>query len=569
MFFQQYYLDCLSHASYLIGDRTTGTAVVVDPQRDVSGYLEDARTNGFTITHIIETHFHADFLSGHLELSAQTGASIVYGRSAEGRAGFDILALGDGDHISLGKIDLEILETPGHTPESICIVVRPDGPGSEPYGVLTGDTLFVGDVGRPDLLVAVGMSADDLARSLYRSVHDKLLTLPDTTRVFPAHGAGSACGKNLSTETSSTIGEQRRTNYALAPMDVDDFVDAVTQGQSVAPLYFLFAAQKNQRSHELLDEQAEIAMLTADQVVDHQRNGAVVIDTRDDWSFALGHLRGSVNVGLTGRFAEYVGEVMEPDTPIILVTDTGHEQEARTRLARIGFDNVIGALGEPVRVFFTRPELAERQSRLSVEALAERIASVKDLVLIDVRNEGEVEFGTLPGARNIPLPTLLQTIHELDWDAPTIVFCAGGYRSSIASSLLRAHGFTDTSDLIGGYGAWAASNIPAQLPTIGVDEVATDGSVLLLDCREDDEWQAGRVDGALHIPMAQLPSRIDEISDSSAIVCICRSGNRSGKVTAWLLNKGYTAMNMSGGMKAWAAAGRDVAGSGAGDGTVI
>ena len=569
MFFQQYYLDCLSHASYMIGDPVSGKAVVVDPQRDVSGYMDDARAHGLTITHIIETHFHADFLSGHLELAAQTGAPIVYGASARDRVNFDILALGDGDHISVGSVDLEILETPGHTPESICVVVRADGPASEPYGVLTGDTLFVGDVGRPDLLVAVGMKADDLARSLYHSLHDKLLALPDATRVFPAHGAGSACGKNISTETTSTIGDQRRTNYALAPMDIDDFVDAVTQGQSVAPLYFLSAAQKNQRAHDLLDEQAEIALLSADEVVEHQRKGAVVIDARDDWSFALGHLRGSVNVGLTGRFAEYVGEVMEPDTPIILVTDTGHEQEARTRLARIGFDNVLGALEEPVRVFFTRPDLAERQSRLSVEALAERIASVKDLVLIDVRNEGEVEFGTLPGARNIPLPTLLQTIHELDWDAPTIVFCAGGYRSSIASSLLRSHGFTDTSDLIGGYGAWAASNIPSQLPTIGVDDVPTDESVLLLDCREDDEWQAGRVEGAVHIPMAQLPSRIGEIGDTRTIVCICRSGNRSGKVTAWLLNKGYTALNMTGGMKAWATAGREVTGTGGSAGTVI
>ena len=569
MFFQQYYLDCLSHASYMIGDPTSGKAVVVDPQRDVSGYVDDARANGLTITHIIETHFHADFLSGHLELSSLTGAPIVYGKSALGRAGYDILALGDGDHISVGAIDLEILETPGHTPESICVIVRPDGPGTEPFGVLTGDTLFVGDVGRPDLLVAVGMEAGDLARDLYRSLHDKLLRLPDATRVYPAHGAGSACGKNLSTETSSTIGEQRRTNYALKPMDVDDFVDAVTQGQSVAPLYFLFAAQKNQRSHELLDENAEIPMLRVDDVLAHQRNGAVVIDSRDDWSFALGHLRGSVNVGLNGRFAEYVGEVMEPDTPVILVTDAGHEQEARTRLARIGFDNVIGALEEPVRTFFTRPELTERQSRLSVESLAERIASVKDLVLIDVRNEGEVEFGTLPGARNIPLPALLQTIHELDWDAPTIVFCAGGYRSSIASSLLRAHGFTDTSDLIGGYGAWAASNIPVSLPTIEPGDVPIDGSATLLDCREDDEWQAGHVDGAVHIPMAQLPGRFDEIDTSRTIVCICRSGNRSGKVTAWLLNKGHAAVNMTGGMKAWAGAGRTVTGTGRTTGTVI
>ncbi|MEY2768206.1 MAG: hypothetical protein RI912_1869, partial [Actinomycetota bacterium] len=359
MIFQQYYLECLSHASYLIGDTTTGKAVVVDPQRDVSGYVNDAHEQGLSITHIIETHFHADFLSGHLELAAQTGAAIVYGHAARGRVGYDIVTMGDGDTIDLGTVELEFMETPGHTPESVCVVVH-DG-GDSPYGVLTGDTLFVGDVGRPDLLGAVGFTADGLARQLHHSLHEKLLKLPDSTRVFPAHGAGSACGKNLSTETSSTIGEQRRTNYALAPMDVDDFVDAVTQGQSVAPLYFLFAAQKNQRAHELLDEQAPIALLDADTVLARQADGAVVIDSRDDWSFALGHFRGSINVGLTGRFAEYVGEVMQPDTPIIVVTEEGHEQEARTRLARIGFDNVLGALAEPVKTFFLRPELTERQ----------------------------------------------------------------------------------------------------------------------------------------------------------------------------------------------------------------
>ena len=567
MIFQQYYLECLSHASYLIGDTTTGKAVVVDPQRDVSGYIHDAQEQGLSITHIIETHFHADFLSGHLELAAQTGAAIVYGHAARGRVGYDIVTMGDSDTIDLGEVELEFMETPGHTPESVCVVVH-DGSGT-PYGVLTGDTLFVGDVGRPDLLGAVGFTADGLARQLHHSLHEKLLKLPDSTRVFPAHGAGSACGKNLSTETSSTIGEQRRTNYALAPMDVDDFVDAVTQGQSVAPLYFLFAAQKNQRAHELLDEQAPIAMLDADTVLARQAEGAVVIDSRDDWSFAVGHFRGSINVGLTGRFAEYVGEVMQPDTPIIVVTEEGHEQEARTRLARIGFDNVLGALAEPVKTFFLRPELTERQSRLSVEAMAERIASVKDLVLVDVRGEGEVALGTIHGARNIPLPALLQTLDELDHAAPTVVFCAGGYRSSIASSLLRSHGFRDVSDLIGGYGAWAASNIPVSLPSVEPGDVPVDGSDLLLDCRENDEWETGHVGTALHIPMAQLPARIGEMPHGRRIVNICRSGNRSGKVTAWLLNNGFDAVNMTGGMKAWDASGLPVVRTDGARGTVI
>ena len=259
MFFRQYYLGCLSHASYLIGDTTTGRAVVVDPQRDVAEYLTDAEAHGLSITQVLETHFHADFLSGHLELAAQTGATIGYGRAAAGRAEFPIETYADGDRILLGEVELEILETPGHTPESISIVVYPNGGGSAPYGVLTGDTLFIGDVGRPDLLASVGVTAEELAKQLFSSLHAKLLTLPDDTKVFPAHGAGSACGKNLSTETVSTIGEQRRTNYALAPMSEAEFVEAVTQGQSVAPLYFSFAANRNRQQRELLAEDISVA----------------------------------------------------------------------------------------------------------------------------------------------------------------------------------------------------------------------------------------------------------------------------------------------------------------------
>ncbi len=456
MFFRQYYLGCLSHASYLVGDTTTGRAVVVDPQRDVDEYLADAEAHGLTITHVVETHFHADFLSGHLELASRTGAAIVYGAAAAGRTQFPIETHGDGDMIVLGDVVLEILETPGHTPESISIVIRPEGPGSTPYGVMTGDTLFIGDVGRPDLLASVGFTAEALARQLYHSLHDKLLMLPDATKVFPAHGAGSACGKNLSTETVSSIGEQRQTNYALASMTEDEFLEAVTQGQSVAPLYFLFAATKNRESRDLL-EHVEVRRMSLVEVQDAMAAGAVVIDGRDDVAFAQGHLRGSINVGLGGRFAEYTGEVMQPGTPIVLVTDPGQEEIAATRLARIGFDDVIGALADPLPTFVEHPDAIERLSRLSVAEFSERRGEVSGLVVIDIRNPGEIALGTIPGALHLALPQLLMRLGELERTAPTVVFCAGGYRSAIASSLMRSHGFTDVSDIIGGYTAWATA----------------------------------------------------------------------------------------------------------------
>jgi len=564
--FTQYYLDCLSHASYLVGDTDSGRAVVVDPQRDIAEYLRDAEAKGLTIVKVIETHFHADFLSGHLELAVATGAEIVYGRAAAGRVGFPVETPGDGAHISLGTVDLEILETPGHTPESICIVIRPDGPTDDPYGVLTGDTLFIGDVGRPDLLSAVGHDATDMARDLHRSLHTKLLVLPDDTRVFPAHGAGSACGKNLSTETTSTIGEQRRSNYALQPMVVEDFVDAVTQGQSVAPLYFLFAATRNRETHALLTEDVAVRPLPLEEVLAHQAGGAVVIDSRDDLMFAAGHLRGSINVGLGGRFAEYVGEVMEPGTPIILVCEPGTEAEARTRLARIGFDNIIGALDDPIAAFVAHSEHVTRLSRLSVDQFADRLATVRDLVVVDVRNPGERALGMIPGASAIGLPELLRRLDELDPTKPTVVHCAGGYRSAIASSLLRAHGFSDVSDILGGFDAWAAREVPATLPAIDAADVDMDAA--LVDVREDEEWEAGHIEGALHVPMSELADRLGELP-TGQLTIVCRSGNRSGKVTSWLLGRGIDAVNMSGGMLAWSAAGRPMRDTEGGSGVVV
>ena len=450
---EQYYLACLSHASYLVGDTVSGRAVVVDPQRDVSQYIADGKRYGLKIERVIETHFHADFLSGHLELASATGAVISYGAAAEGLTDFAIDSLRDAQRISLGSVELEVLETPGHTPESICIVVR-ETPQSAPLAVLTGDTLFIGDVGRPDLLSSFGRSQDDMARSLYRSLHGRLLSLPDSTKVYPAHGAGSACGKNLSTETVSTIGDQKRTNYALAPMSEDEFVQIVTEGQAAAPLYFSFAAMRNRASREQLDEAAAPRLLTWEEFRRHVDEGAVIIDTREADEFARGHLRGSRNVGLSGRFAEYVGEVVQPGQAIVLVGGAGTESEAKVRLARIGYDNVLGVLNDSTRMMLEHPNEVVVASRLTADQVASRREGIAQLAIVDVRGPGELADGMIDGAINIQLATLLDGAKALDKHVPTVVYCAGGYRSSIAASTLRSLGFRDVSDLVGGYAAW-------------------------------------------------------------------------------------------------------------------
>ncbi|MFO1536663.1 MAG: MBL fold metallo-hydrolase, partial [Actinomycetota bacterium] len=420
LWFRQYYLGCLSHASYLVGDTTTGRAVVVDPRRDIVQYLDDAEGAGLRIEWVIETHFHADFLSGHLELAEATGARIAYGEAAAGRTEYPIEALAYGQRLDLGEVVLEVRATPGHTPESISVVVWEHADDPVPYGVPTGDTLFIGDVGRPDLLVSVGHTADELGRMLHRSLHEQLLTLPDATRVFPAHGAGSACGKHLSTETESTIGVQRASNYALQPMSEAEFVAVVTEGQPAAPPYFLFAATRNREQRTLLHDQG-ITPMTLDEVLAAQRDGAVVLDTRDQTMFAAGHLVGSVSVGLDGRFAEYAGTVLTADTPIVLVGEPNTEAEARTRLARIGFDRVIGALDDYVAAFTARPAVVVRASRLTADELAGRRTALPELQIVDVRNPGEITAtGTVPGAIPIPLPRLRTRAGELDPAVPTV-----------------------------------------------------------------------------------------------------------------------------------------------------
>lgn len=456
MFFQQYYLECLSHASYLIGDETTGRAVVVDPQRDVAEYVADATENGLAIELVIETHFHADFLSGHLELAKATGAKIVYSSVAETE--FESSGVADGERYSLGEVTLEFRHTPGHTPESMSVVVYEHAGDEVPYGVLTGDTLFIGDVGRPDLLASIGFTRDELADKLYDSLHDKLMTLPDATRVYPAHGAGSACGKNLSTDLWSTIGAQKETNYALRAPDKATFMDLVTAGQPPAPGYFVYDAILNRKDRELMDETKMPTAMNYEQVRAAIDGGAVLVDGRSPEEFALGHLRQAINIGLQGRYAEFAGSVLRSDVDIVLFTESGQELEGKNRLGRIGFDRVIGYLADPYQAMFTHRGDVAVASRLTAQAFDDRVSRVTDLQVVDVRNPGEVEAGAIPNAIPIPVGQLPTRLGELDAGKPTVVYCAGGYRSSVAASLLRHNGFADVSDILGGFGAWAEAH---------------------------------------------------------------------------------------------------------------
>ncbi|MFD5393115.1 rhodanese-like domain-containing protein [Streptomyces sp. NPDC127097] len=458
MFFAQYYLDCLSQASYMIADESTGKAVVVDPRRDISEYLADAEARGFIVEAVINTHFHADFIAGHLEMAARTGAWIGYGRRAETE--YPIRKLADGERISLGDVTLEIMETPGHTPESISVLVYEHAADEVPYGVLTGDALFIGDVGRPDLLASVGVTAEQLGRMLYHSVQHRLMGLPDEVRVFPAHGAGSACGKNLSTEKQSTIGAQRATNYACRPMSEDEFVAIVAAGQSAAPGYFGYDATLNRQERDLFDPAAAPRPLSAEEFRTERAAGAVVVDARSPQEFGTGHLRGAINIPADGRFAEQAGTVLTPDSRILVLAPQNREEEITTRLARIGFDRVAGYLRSPDDALAAMPDEVAPASRLTADQLRTALAGDQPPVVLDVRNCSERAGGFIDGSLHVALSELPSRLDEIPTDRPLVLHCAGGHRSSIAASLLRHHGFEDVSDVLGGYGAWALLTEP-------------------------------------------------------------------------------------------------------------
>ncbi len=461
MILKQYYLGCLAHASYLVADEDSRTAAVVDPQRDIDLYVADARDQGVEIRHVLLTHFHADFLAGHLELRNRAGAQIYLGSRA--KAEYAFTPVHNGAVLEFGSVRLRILETPGHSPESISIVIydlKQDD--VKPHAVLTGDTLFIGDVGRPDLRAALGFSAEELASLLYDSLHEKLLGLPDETLVYPAHGAGSLCGKSLSAETVSTIGVQRQYNYALQPMSKAEFLQIVTAEQPEAPPYFTFDAILNTKEHPTLEQTLDQVLkpIPLGEVLARMDSGAQVLDVRDPAEFSAGHLAGSINIGLGGQFASWAGTVLDREQPILLVASPGQEKQAATRLGRIGFDHVAGYLDLGMAALEPRPERVGRTPRVAATALAEQMASSLPPLLLDVRTERERKDKFIENSLHIPLNHLQQRIRELAQDQPLVVHCAAGYRSAIAASIIKRDRNLNVSELLGGISAWEKSGLP-------------------------------------------------------------------------------------------------------------
>jgi len=461
MILKQFYLSCLAHASYLIGDETTGMAAVVDPQRDIGIYLSFAAEHKLTIKHVFLTHLHADFVAGHLELRDQLGAAIYLGARAQ--AEYKFIPLSDGSAVEFGTVRMKAIETPGHTPESISIAVydltRSD---TVPHAVLTGDTLFVGDVGRPDLRASLGWSANDLGALLYESIQNKILPLPDESLVYPAHGAGSLCGKAISKETVSTIGEQRRLNYALQPMSKQAFIELVTADQPEAPPYFVYDAVLNSKERATLDEalQRELKPLELGRVLELQAGGAQILDTREPEEFASAHLAGTTNIGLSGQYATWVGTILNREKPIVVIANPGREMESAVRLGRIGFDNVAGYLQDGMQSLASRADLTKTSERFSPPLAAEVLASEGAPQLVDVRTSLEREQKFIAGSVGMPLNRLLERSNELDKKQPVLVYCAGGYRSSIAASLLQQGGFSNVNEIAGGLAAWELAKLP-------------------------------------------------------------------------------------------------------------
>lgn len=455
MYFKQFYLQCLAHASYMIADEKSALAVVVDPQRDIDVYMEEAGARGFRIEHVFLTHFHADFISGHLELKERTGATIHLGAGASPQYPHEACA--DGSSFDFGSVRLTVLATPGHTPESISILVYDlSSPSPAPYAVLTGDTLFIGDVGRPDLMASAGIAAEELASQLYDSLNDKILRLPDETLVYPAHGAGSFCGKSLGKETVSTIGAQRKLNYALQPMSREAFVRLVCADQPPAPGYFSYDASLNKKERPTLDQSLSRGLKPLDlaAVLDCGRRGAYILDTREPTEFAACHLPASINIGLSGQFATWAGTVLEPGRQCVIIAEKGREKEAALRLGRIGFDCLAGYLEGGTDALAARPDLTTAARRVTADELAEMLSGEAPPLVLDVRADSERDRAHIPGSMHIPLPQLASRLDEIPRERKLVVHCAGGYRSSIAASILRLNGFSEVPDLIGGMSAW-------------------------------------------------------------------------------------------------------------------
>jgi hydroxyacylglutathione hydrolase len=461
MYFKQFYLNCLAQASYLVG--SDGEAAVVDPRRDVDDYVSEAATAGLKIRWVVETHLHADFVGGHRELADRTGATIVFG--AKAGATLPHRAVSDGDEIRVGSLVLRFLETPGHTPESITVLVIDGAVSALPSLAFTGDTLFIGDVGRPDLVGSRGHTAEEMAGMLYDSLHSKLLRLGDDVLVYPAHGAGSLCGRNLSSETVSTIGEQRRTNYALRPMPREEFVRMMTTDLPEVPSYFPRDVEINRDGAPALGSHPRPPALSPAEVQALAAQGATVLDVRPAAPFGTGHVPGSLNVGLGGTFASWCGSLVDAVRPLVIVAeDPGGVEEAVTRLARVGIENVAGFLDGGIAAWDQAGLPLGRVPQVPVDELSAWIREKAPgaLQIVDVRRAGEYGQAHVPGAVNIPLDRLAAGASVLKTDLPTAVLCAGGYRSSAATSILQRLGLTDVYNVVGGTSAWVSAGYPAE-----------------------------------------------------------------------------------------------------------
>jgi hydroxyacylglutathione hydrolase len=461
MILKQYYLGCLAHASYLLGDEATATAIIVDPQRDIQQYVADTEKLGLHIRHVFLTHFHADFIAGHLELRDRCGATIYLG--ARAKADYPFVPMADGDTLDFPTLRLQVLETPGHTFESISILVFDlQKDPTNLHAVLTGDTLFIGDVGRPDLRASLGWTANDLGAHLYDSLHNKLLPLPDETLVYPAHGAGSLCGKQLSSDTVSSLGDQRRLNYALQPMTKEEFISLVTADQPDAPQYFTYDAILNTRERVTLDTNLERVLhpVSLDEALRLGDTGSQLLDVRDAAEFAKGHLAGTINIGLGGQYATWAGTLLDRAKPIVIIAEPGREQEAALRLGRIGFDQVSGYLDGGMVALAERPDLVWPTERVTPGMVAEKLAGAEPPLVLDIRNPGEWKAKHIPESLNIPLNHMQERLAEIPRGRRIAVHCAGGYRSSIAASILHQHGITNLIEMAGGLAAWDAAKLP-------------------------------------------------------------------------------------------------------------
>jgi len=451
---EHFFLGCLAHASYLVSSE--GVAAVIDPQRDVDIYLECAKEKGLKIEHIVETHLHADFVSGHLELAERTGARIYLGEGSG--ALFSHTSVKDGDSIRFGKCRFDFFATPGHTVESICVAMTDLSDPCRPRAVFTGDTLFVGDVGRPDL--SGDHTPQDLAAMLYRSLHEKLLKFPDETEIFPAHGAGSLCGRQMGSERSSTIGKERGSNYALQARNSDDFIRLLTDGLPPRPEYFGRDVELNRQGAPPMGQIAPPVPMRAPEVFRQQSQGAVVLDTRPAMQFAVAHVPGSIHIALSGQYASWAARILGLDNRIILVgEDADHLRESQLRLARVGIENVHAYLEDGIAGWLKGGYQLDYIPQISVQEFAELLEQEKDrIAVLDVRERGEVEAAAMETSVRIPLGQLQDRTKELDRHKLLVVHCKGGYRSSIATSILRRAGFRDIANLTGGFDAWQAAH---------------------------------------------------------------------------------------------------------------